>query len=99
MRVTIDWLKDWIELGDVDEVAADLTAAGLEVDAVEPLSGVGTGIVVGEVVSVERHPNADRLTVCVVDDGGTRHSVVCGAKNAAAGIKAPFARVGATLPG
>jgi phenylalanyl-tRNA synthetase beta chain len=99
VRVTIDWLKDFVELGDVEEVAADLTAAGLEVDAVEAVGAGATGIVVAEVVSVERHPNADRLTVCVVDDGAARHSVVCGAKNVAAGIKAPFARVGAMLPG
>jgi phenylalanyl-tRNA synthetase beta chain len=99
MRLTVDWLNDWVDLGNAEQVATDLTAAGLEVDAVEPLPSAGSGIVVASVAAVERHPNADRLTVCVVDDGAGRHSVVCGAKNVAPGIKAPFARVGATLPG
>ncbi len=98
MRVNLEWLKDWVELkGDADAVAADLTTSGLEVEAVEPLPA-GSGIVVGEVLRVERHPNADRLSVCVVDDGSGQQQVVCGAPNVAAGIKAPFARVGAKLP-
>jgi len=100
MRVTLDWLRDFVELdGDTGQIAADLTTAGLEVDAVEPIGAALDGIVVAEVVSVERHPNADRLSVCIVADGADRHQVVCGAPNVAAGIKAPFARVGATLPG
>ena len=98
MRVNLEWLKDWVDLkGDADSVAADLTTSGLEVDSLEPLAS-GSGIVVGEVLRVERHPNADRLSVCVVDDGSGQHQVVCGAQNVAAGIKAPFARVGAKLP-
>jgi phenylalanyl-tRNA synthetase beta chain len=100
MRVNIDWLRDWVELtGDAEGVAADLTTSGLEVDALEPLATETTGIVVAEVLRVERHPNADRLSVCLVDDGAGQHQVVCGAPNVAAGIKAPFARVGAKLPG
>src|SRR5512147_1105834 len=100
MRVTLDWLRDFVELdGDTGQIAADLTTAGLEVEAVEPVGTALDGVVVAEVLSVERHPNADRLSVCVVADGADRHQVVCGAPNVAAGIKAPFARVGATLPG
>ncbi|MEO8467762.1 MAG: phenylalanine--tRNA ligase subunit beta [Gammaproteobacteria bacterium] len=100
MRVTLDWLRDFVELdGDTGRIAADLTTAGLEVDAVEPTVVALDGVVVAEVVSVERHPNADRLSVCLVVDGIDRHQVVCGASNVAAGIKVPFARVGATLPG
>jgi phenylalanyl-tRNA synthetase beta chain len=100
MRVNIDWLRDWVDLtGDAEGVAADLTTSGLEVDAIEPLAAASPGIVVAEVLRVERHPNADRLSVCVVDDGAGQHQVVCGAPNVAPGIKAPFARVGATLPG
>jgi phenylalanyl-tRNA synthetase beta chain len=100
MRVNIDWLRDWVDLtGDADGVAADLTTSGLEVDAVEALAGAATGIVVAEVLRVDRHPNADRLSVCLVDDGAGQHQVVCGAPNVAAGIKVPFARVGAKLPG
>ena len=100
MRVNIDWLRDWVDLeGDAEGVAADLTTSGLEVDAIEPLAGATPGIVVAEVLRVDRHPNADRLSVCLVDDGAGQHQVVCGAANVAAGIKAPFARVGAKLPG
>ncbi len=98
MRVNLDWLRDWVELGDVERVAADLTASGLEVDSLEPLTAVDRGIVVAEVLAVERHPNADKLSVCVVDDGAGRHHVVCGARNVAPGIKAPFARLGVKLP-
>src|SRR5262245_35793989 len=99
MRVNLEWLRDWVELGDAESIAADLTASGLEVEAVEPLAAVDRNVVVAEVLAVERHPNADRLHVCVVDDGTARHQVVCGAPNVAPGIKAPFARVGAQLPG
>ena len=99
MRVNLEWLRDWVELGDAESVAADLTASGLEVEAVEPLAAVDRSIVVAEVLAVERHPNADRLSVCAVDDGSGRHQVVCGAPNVAPGIKAPLARVGALLPG
>jgi phenylalanyl-tRNA synthetase beta chain len=100
MRVNIDWLRDWVELdGDAASVAADLTTSGLEVDSVEPAAAAFDGIVVAHVQSVARHPNADRLSVCIVDDGVAQHQVVCGAPNVKAGIKVPFARVGATLPG
>jgi phenylalanyl-tRNA synthetase beta chain len=98
MRVNLDWLRDWVELGDVERVAADLTSSGLEVDSIEPLPAVDGNIVVAEVLGVERHPNADKLSVCVVDDGAGPHRVVCGAPNVAPGIKVPFARVGAKLP-
>src|SRR5689334_22534813 len=99
MRVNLDWLRDFVDVDDAEQVAADLTTAGLEVEAIEPLTSVGATVVVAHVVGVERHPNADRLTVCQVDDGTGRHQVVCGARNVAAGIKAPFARVGSSLPG
>jgi phenylalanyl-tRNA synthetase beta chain len=98
MRVTLDWLGDFLDVGDAEQVAVDLTAAGLEVEAIEPLASVGPSVVVAHVLSVDRHPNADRLTVCQVDDGAGRHQVVCGARNVATGIKAPFARVGSRLP-
>jgi len=98
MRVNLEWLRDWVELGAADSVAADLTTSGLEVDAVESLVSVDPSIVVAQVLEVARHPNADRLSVCVVDDGAGRHQVVCGAPNVAAGIKAPFARPGSKLP-
>jgi phenylalanyl-tRNA synthetase beta chain len=99
MRVNLEWLRDWVELdGNAVEIGADLTTSGLEIDSIERAAAPLEGIVVAHVVTVERHPNADRLSVCSVDDGTGRHQVVCGAPNVKAGIKAPFARVGAKLP-
>jgi phenylalanyl-tRNA synthetase beta chain len=99
MRVNLDWLNDWVEVGaDVRRIEDDLTASGLEIDSTEVLVAPDQAIVVAEVLRVDRHPNADRLSVCVVDDGAGQQQVVCGAQNVAVGIKAPFARVGAKLP-
>ncbi|HEX5047989.1 MAG TPA: phenylalanine--tRNA ligase subunit beta [Gammaproteobacteria bacterium] len=99
MRINLDWLRDFVALDADPVVAADaLTSSGLEVEAVEPAGAPLEGIVVAQITAVERHPNADRLSVCTVDDGAGKLQVVCGARNAAAGIKAPFARVGARLP-
>jgi phenylalanyl-tRNA synthetase beta chain len=98
MRVNLEWLRDWVEIADAERAAADLTTSGLEVDAIEPLAVVDRNIVVAQVLAVHRHPNADKLKVCVVDDGAGQHQVVCGAPNVAAGSKVPFARVGAKLP-
>ncbi|MGQ0650647.1 MAG: phenylalanine--tRNA ligase subunit beta [Betaproteobacteria bacterium] len=81
------------------ELAERLTMAGLEVESYEPLGPRVSGVVVAEIVSVERHPNADKLTVCKVDDGASLLQVVCGAPNVRPGMKAPLARVGAELPG
>src|SRR5690606_16607561 len=81
------------------ELAHCLTMAGLEVEEAEPAAPPFTGIVVAEIVSAEQHPDADRLKVCRVDDGsGDTLQIVCGAPNAAAGMKVPLARVGAVLP-
>src|ERR1700719_3159728 len=74
--------------------------AGLEVEGRMPVAPPFSGVVVGKVLAVDRHPNADRLTVCRVDAGQEAPvSVVCGAPNVAPGVVAPFARVGAVLPG
>src|SRR3569623_1977230 len=74
--------------------------AGLEVDAVEPVASSFSGVVVGEVLAVEPHPNADRLRFCRVDVGGDKPlEIVCGAATVAAGLKVPVATVGAQLPG
>jgi phenylalanyl-tRNA synthetase beta chain len=99
MRVNLDWLNEWVDVGnDLPRVEDDLTASGLEVESSEVLVAPDANIVVGEVLSVDRHPNGDRLSVCIVDDGAGRHQVVCGAANVAPGIKAPFARVHSMLP-
>lgn len=101
MRISEHWLREWVAFDDdVAALAHRLTMAGLEVDSIEPAAPAFTNVVVGEVVACEPHPNADRLRVCQVDDGSdTLKSVVCGAPNAAVGLKAPFAQIGAVLPG
>ncbi|MNO59219.1 Phenylalanine--tRNA ligase beta subunit [compost metagenome] len=73
--------------------------AGLEVDAVIPAAGVFSGIVVGEVLATEQHPDADKLRVCQVSNGSETFQVVCGAPNVRPGLKIPFAMIGAQLPG
>ena len=101
MRISKQWLSEWVAVpADTAELAERLTMAGLEVDAVEKAAAPFTGVVVGEVMACEPHPDAERLKVCQVDDGGEEPlTVVCGAPNAVVGLKAPFARVGARLPG
>lgn len=81
------------------EVAERLTMAGVEVEAYEPVGPHFSGVVVAQLLAVERHPNADKLTVCTVDaGGGQKLRVVCGAPNVRPGMKAPLATVGARLP-
>ena len=101
MKVSLEWLREWVEIGDdVAALAAQLTMAGFEVEgrslAAEPFSGV----VVGEVTGVARHPQADKLSLCTVSAGEAAPlTIVCGASNVRAGMKVPLARVGARLPG
>jgi len=99
MRVSEHWLREWADPAvDTAGLTHRLTMAGLEVDAVEPVAGAFSGVVVGRIEGCEPHPEADRLQVCTVSDGAATHQVVCGAANARAGLVAPFAREGATLP-
>jgi phenylalanyl-tRNA synthetase beta chain len=99
VRVSLAWLADWVDAGlDPAALAARLTMSGLEVESVEPAAGDFRDVVVGEVLAVERHPSADKLTVCQVSGGGsTLLQVVCGAANVRAGMKAPLALEGARI--
>lgn len=100
MKISESWLREWVNPSiTTDELVAQLTMAGLEVDAVESVAGDFTGVIVGEIVECEQHPDADKLRVTKVaglPDGPTQ--VVCGAANARVGIKIPFATIGAELP-
>lgn len=102
MRVSYNWLKQYVdlELSPV-ELADKLTMAGLEVDSVEYLAEGIENVVVGRIIEVERHPNADKLLVCTVDVGahGDRLQIITGATNVAPGQLVPVALVGAVLPG
>src|SRR6058998_145737 len=99
MNIPESWLRSFCnpQLSGA-ELAERLTMAGLEVEAYEPVGPPFSGVVVGQILEVARHPNADKLTVCTVDAGGEKLKVVCGAPNARAGMKAPLAKVGAQLP-
>ncbi|MGA1741884.1 MAG: phenylalanine--tRNA ligase subunit beta [Pseudohongiellaceae bacterium] len=98
MKFSENWLREWVNPKiSTEELVAQLTMAGLEVDSVEPAANKFTGVVVGEVLSVEKHPDADKLNVCQVSSGKENFQVVCGAPNVAAGQKVPFALVGAEL--
>lgn len=103
MRISWNWLKDLMDVGPltVAEAASILTSTGLEVESVElaePIPGMLAGVVVGEVLTCEKHPDADRLHICSVDIGADAPStIVCGAPNVAAGQKVLVATVGSTL--
>jgi len=101
MKFSEKWLREWVNPEvDTETLVAKLTLAGLEVDAVEPVAGDFTGVVVGQVKSVEPHPDADKLRLCKVDVAGDELlSIVCGAANVRQDLKIPVATVGAVLPG
>jgi phenylalanyl-tRNA synthetase beta chain len=101
MKFSENWLRQHVRTEATrNELAATLTAIGLEVETITPLGESLDGVVVARIVSVERHPEADRLQVCQVDAGnGTTLQIVCGAPNARAGLVAPLATVGATVGG
>ncbi|MBA6412832.1 phenylalanine--tRNA ligase subunit beta [Parahaliea sp. F7430] len=100
MNISEQWLREWVnpEL-TTEELAHQITMAGLEVDAIEPVAGKFNGVVVAEIISAEQHPDADKLRVCQVNAGDETVQIVCGAPNARAGLKAPLAKVAAVLPG
>ena len=101
MRFSEAWLREYVNPPlSTDQLVAQLTMAGLEVDGVEPAAGEFTGVVVGEVLALSPHPQADRLRVCQVAAGGPDPlTIVCGAPNVAVGMKAPLAIEGGILPG
>lgn len=99
MIISEKWLREWVDPAlDVNELAHQITMAGLEVDGVAPVAGDFSGVVVGEIVAAQQHPNADKLRVCQVNAGDETVQIVCGAPNARVGLKAPLAKVGAVLP-
>jgi phenylalanyl-tRNA synthetase beta chain len=99
MKVSLSWLKDYVPIDmAVADLADALTMAGLEVEAVADRYAFLDTVVVGRVMTVASHPNADRLKLCRVDNGSGSVQVVCGAPNVAEGMNAPLARVGAELP-
>ena len=99
MRISIEWLKEFVDVKEEPGALADmLSMLGFEAEIVHDFSSL-TKIVIGKVVTAAKHPNADRLKLCTVNDGSDTLSVVCGAPNVDAGQTIAFARVGAVLPG
>ena len=99
MKISANWLREYVDHGrSVDELSEQLTMAGLEVEEVEHIGPHIEGVVIGHVLEVGKHPNADRLTICSVDLGDSEPvQIICGAKNVAAGQKVPVAPTGTTL--
>ena len=99
MKVPLSWLKEFVAIdAEVAELSRRLTAAGIEVESIERIEPPFSGVIVAKVVSVGKHPNADRLSVCEVDAGTAgKFRVVCGAPNVKRGMKAALATVGAQL--
>jgi phenylalanyl-tRNA synthetase beta chain len=100
MRISLQWLAEYVDLPSVEEVARKLTAVGLEVEAIERSGADVRGVVAARILASEKHPNAEKLSVTRVDPGeGEPLQVVCGAKNYQVGDVVPLATVGTQLPG
>jgi len=103
MRFSEAWLREWVDPPvSTDALADQLSMAGLEVDAVDPVAPPFSGVVIGAVQAVEPHPDAAKLRICRVDVGaadGQALQIICGAANVAAGMRVPVATIGAELPG
>src|SRR5262245_37311973 len=99
MKVTRNWLRQYVEFNwSAEELAERLTMLGLEVEGVQKLGGEFEGIVVGQVITRDKHPNADKLSLCRVNDGHGERRIVCGAQNFQPGDKVPLILPGASLP-
>ena len=101
MQISEAWLRSYVNPAiSTEELVEQLTMAGLEVDSVAPAAAIFSGVVVGEVLSMQQHPDADRLRVCQVAVGEAEPlQIVCGASNVRVGLKIPAALIGAVLPG
>src|ERR1039458_5173440 len=100
MKFSVNWLREFVDLPDkIDELAELLTLAGVEIEAIEKRGAKIDRVIVAQIKESSRHPNADRLSVCVVDDGsGQTRQIVCGATNYNVGDKVLLALPGAKLP-
>jgi phenylalanyl-tRNA synthetase beta chain len=99
MKVTLNWLKQYVDFNwSPEELTERLTMLGLEVEGVQKIAGAFEGIVVAQVITRDKHPNADKLSLCRVNDGKAERQIVCGAQNFKAGDKVPLILPGASLP-
>src|SRR5437867_1820322 len=99
MKLTLNWLKQYVEFHwNPEQLAERLTMLGLEVESLQKLAGEFEGVVVAQVLTCEKHPNADKLSLCRVNDGKGERQIVCGAHNFKAGDKVPLILPGFSLP-
>jgi phenylalanyl-tRNA synthetase beta chain len=99
MKVTLNWLKQYVDFDwSPDQLSERLTMLGVEVEGVHKIGGGFEGVVVAQVITRDKHPNADKLSLCRVNDGKGERQIVCGAQNFKAGDKVPLILPGATLP-
>src|SRR5256714_14611962 len=99
MKVTFNWLKQYVDFDwSSEELSERLTMLGIEVEGVEKIGGEFEGIVVAQVVTSDKHPNADKLLLCRVNDGKGERQIVCGAHNFKPGDKVPLILPGNSLP-
>jgi phenylalanyl-tRNA synthetase beta chain len=99
MKVTLNWLKQYVDFNwTPEELRERLTMVGIEVEGMQKMGGEWDGVVVAQILAFDKHPNADKLSVCRVSDGQTEKQIVCGAKNFQVGDKVPLALPGCTLP-
>jgi phenylalanyl-tRNA synthetase beta chain len=99
MKVTLNWLKQYVEIaGSAEELRERLTMIGIEVEEMRVVAGEFPGVVVAQILASEKHPNADKLSVCRVVDGSGERIIVCGATNFRVGDKVPLALPGCVLP-
>ena len=100
MKIPLSWLKEFVNLDDLtaEEIAKELTLAGSEISSIEKVGGDINGVIIGKILSVRKHPDADKLSICEVNIGDETLSIVCGAPNVREGIFVPVALIGAKLP-
>src|SRR6266550_2235943 len=99
MKATFNWLKQYVDFDwSPEELAERLTMLGIEVEGVQKLGGEFEGVVVAQVLTCDKHPNADKLSLCRVNDGKGERQIVCGAHNFKAGDKVPLILPGHSLP-
>ena len=99
MRVSLEWLNEFIDLTDIEpeRIAHELTMSGLEVEEIEKTGAKFTNIITAKIKKIDRHPNADKLHLVTVDLGNTEKTVVCGAQNIEEGQIIPYASVGSKV--
>src|SRR5215831_4078940 len=99
MKITLNWLKEFVDISlSPKELADKLTLAGLEVEGMETVGAIPDSVITVKIEKMEKHPNADRLTLCEVSLGSERRKIVCGAKNMKEGDVVALAQPGSLLP-